>query len=450
MKNLVLNPHNVYEEKSKEFLNSKLAERLREKYRAKPFEEEYKPLYYVALIISYLCNGFSILTASTYVFSYLLSIFLELPSPNLLAGAVTFIVLVLVEGLQRFISPKLFKNGLQYGFKLSLFGLLLVIGGISTLSILASYYGGFDVVKIVSTPPTYSAPTLYDIEETKKDFNKMIAEAGAGAEAYKKTRLYLGKLSNVDGREYKKLLSVKTDLQNKKLDKISSLEALNRNKVEKAEVKHVEELREHSSSVESKGGGLAGVAIAAQLIFFLSIFFLEYYDYKTSTQYAIIETVAPSLPPEHKEVGFKSYQHSTNNYEDGAYNRTQIGFNNRAGVTTNQQRKSLLEHKKTAPTGDSTNRGKTAPNTITKTVYQRDKKTIKHVDKKTGKIKYYTLSQVNNFTKVYEGRVEETLEQIERLRAESKPIAAKEETLKDRRVALQYWQGRRVELLKLI
>ena len=438
MKNLVLNPHNIYEEKSKEFLNSKLADRLREKYRAKPFEEEYKPLYYVALIVSYLCNGFSILTASTYVFSYLLSIFLEIPSPTLLAGAVTFIVLVLVESLQRFLSPKLFKNGLQYGFKLSLFGLLLVIGGISTLSILASYYGGFDVVKVVSTPPSYQAPTLYDIEETKKDFNKMIAEAGAGAEAYKKSRLYLGRLSNVDGREYKKLLSVKTDLQNKKLAKISSLEAFNREKVEKAELKHLEELREYSSSIESKGGGLAGVAIAAQLIFFLAIFFLEYYDYKTSTQYAIIETVSPPLPPEQKEVGFKSYQQSNNNYENGAYNRTQIGFNNSSKGITHQQPKKLLEQNNTTPT------------TITKTVYQRDKKTIKHTDLKTGKTKYYTLSQVNNFIKVYEGRVAETLEQIERLKAGSKPIAVKEETLKDRRAALQYWDGRREELLELI
>lgn len=438
MKNLVLNPHNVYEEKSKEFLNSKLADRLREKYRAKPFEEEYKPLYYVALIVSYLCNGFSILTASTYVFSYLLSIFLEIPSPNLLAGAVTFLVLVLVEALQRFLSPKLFKNGLQYGFKLSLFSLLLVIAAISTLSILASYNGGFDVVKVVSSPPIYSAPSLYDIEEAKQDFNKMIAEAGAGAETYKKTRLYLGRLSNVDGREYKKLLSVKTDLQNKKLAKISSLEAFNREKVEKAELKHLEELREYSSSIESKGGGLAGVAIAAQLIFFLAIFFLEYYDYKTSTQYAIIETVSPPLPPEQKEVGFKSYQQSNNNYENGAYNRTQIGFNNSSKGITHQQPKKLLEQNNTTPT------------TITKTVYQRDKKTIKHTDKKTEKTKYYTLSQVNNFIKVYEGRVAETLEQIERLKAGSKPIAVKEETLKDRRAALQYWEGRREELLELI
>ena len=438
MKNLVLNPHNVYEEKSKEFLNSKLADRLREKYRAKPFEEEYKPLYYVALIVSYLCNGFSILTASTYVFSYLLSIFLEIPSPNLLAGAVTFLVLVLVEALQRFLYPKLFKNGLQYGFKLSLFSLLLVIAAISHLSILASYNGGFDVVKVVSSPPIYSAPSLYDIEEAKQDFNKMIAEAGAGAETYKKTRLYLGRLSNVDGREYKKLLSVKTDLQNKKLAKISSLEAFNREKVEKAGLKHLEELREYSSSIESKGGGLAGVAIAAQLIFFLAIFFLEYYDYKTSTQYAIIETVSPPLPPEQKEVGFKSYQQSNNNYENGAYNRTQIGFNNSSKGITHQQPKKLLEQNNTTPT------------TITKTVYQRDKKTIKHTDKKTGKTKYYTLSQVNNFIKVYEGRVAETLEQIERLKAGSKPIAVKEETLKDRRAALQYWEGRREELLELI
>lgn len=440
MKNLTLASTNVYEEKSKEFQDSKLAERLREKYRAKPFEEEYKPLYYVALIVSYLCNSFSILTASTYVFSYLLSIFLELPSPTLLAGAVTFLVLVLVEALQRFLSPKLFKNGLQYGFKLSLFGLLLVIGGISTLSILASYNGGFDVVKVVSTPPIYSSPTLYDIEETKKDFNKMIAEAGAEAATYKKTRLYLGKLSNVDGREYKKLLGVKTELQNKKIAKISSLEALNREKVEKAELKHLGELKTHNSNVKSKGGGLAGIAISAQLIFFFCIWWLEFYDYKTSTQYALIENPSPT---QDKTVGFKSYQHSNNNYENGAYNRQRIGFNNSSGGTTHQQSKSLLEQKKTAPTGSSSN----SLTTITKTVYKTDKRTIKHIDKKTGKTKYYTLSQVNNFIKVYEGRVGETLEQIERLRTECKPVVAKEETLKDRRVALLYWKGRREELL---
>ena len=70
-----------------------------------------------------------------------------------------------------------------------------------------------------------------------------------------------------------------------------------------------------------------------------------------------------------------------------------------------------------------------------RTIVKEDSRTIAHKDRKTGEIKYYALPQVNNFIRKYEARVAE---------AQAKGDEALESS---RRETLDYWRGRREELL---
>ena len=74
-KRIELPDRNVFDEKSKAFFESKHAKRLQEKYKAKPYEEEYKLLYLLAVGTSWFGNGLSALSASTWLFTFIFSSF---------------------------------------------------------------------------------------------------------------------------------------------------------------------------------------------------------------------------------------------------------------------------------------------------------------------------------------------------------------------------------------
>ena len=285
MKNgFILPSSNQYEEYSEKFYQSKLAERLRRKYEPQPYEERYKAIFYSSLGLSYLCNVFSILTASTFVFSYFYSIFAELPSPGAWALIFTGSILIMLEALQRFLAPLLFRGAMQYGFSGKHFATIAALLALSGLSVFFNYNGGFDLVREVSSPPTYQEPERYDIEATKTEYRELIASADADAKNYRESKLYLGRLSDVHAREYRRLLDKKNKLQEALLAKVNEYEELNRKAVDRAKQELEVALAGYESKVNSKGGGLAGFTIVAQLVFFICIFFTEFYHYKTATQ----------------------------------------------------------------------------------------------------------------------------------------------------------------------
>lgn len=238
MKNLRLNSSNVFEEKSKEFYESKLSERLSKKFTPKPFEVRFKGVYTISLFTSYLCNLFSILTASSFVFTYLFAVVSELPYPLLISVILTGSLLIIIEALQRDLSPLLFRNTLQYGFKKGSLILVFFILSLSSISIYFSYSGGYDLPELLSTPPTYSSPTLSNIDNIKSEYRELIVEAGKDAKEYKKRKLYRGRLSDKHAKVYKELLDKKSALQNAMLAKVDSSEELNRADIEKAKSTH--------------------------------------------------------------------------------------------------------------------------------------------------------------------------------------------------------------------
>ena len=407
MQNLKLSTSNIYEEKITNFNKTKTAKRLREKYKPKPYEERYKSIYLIGLITSYFCNLFSILTASTFVFTYLLSIVKELPYPLLIAGAFTSGLLLIIETLQRTISPLFFRQILQYGYKTRFLWLLIVIVSLSSLSILFSYKGGYDVVTVLSTEPTKEAPLLYDIEKVKNEYKSLIDESSRDAESYKKSKQWKNRLSDKHSKQYIALLNETAKLRKDQRAKISDYERLNREKEVSSTLSYNNAIADYNSSNVSKGGGLSKFTIIAQLVFFLCILFMEIYDYRTASQYVLIESTYKETPATTKQPPAP--------YSTFALNRNEIGFK-----TDNQSKhsniaKPLLQRTKTPPAV---------------TVTAQDKRTIKHICKQTGEAKYYTLQQVKNFVKVYLSRYNKALRE------------GKDQVAQSRQETLDYWRDK--------
>jgi predicted PurR-regulated permease PerM len=398
---------NEFEEKSKSFYQSKLAERLKKKFEPKPFEETYKPVYWISFVTSYFCNLFSILTASTFVFSYLFSIFTKLPYPVIWAGLFSGILLVLIEALQRILAPNLFKGVLQYGFKASSMVLVTIIVTLSGLSIFFSYNGGFDVVDKLTKAPTIEEPVLQDVEAIRQEYKALINGASNDAHEFKKAKEWKGRLSDRNAKIYKELLDEKANLQSQMIDKINTTEALNREAQTNAKEDYQKALESHLNSIQAKGGGLAKFTIIAQIGFFLSIFFMEFFDYKTASQYA------KNLINDSKQTTAFNLPKVENGSSNGLpVSRALMGFHS----GHEKQGGNVLQQKGSSKT---------------KTIFLKDKHTIEHKGKR------YTLKDVNNFINIYEKRVKESMKK------------GKMDLASSRKKTLLYWEGRKKELMEM-
>ena len=401
MKNFISIPtNNIFEERANIFLQSQNSQRLKEKYRPKAFEEIYQPIYTISYLASYACNIISIFTASTFVFTYFNAMFTGLPMPYLWAIVLTGFSLILIEILQRLLTPHFFKNILQYGFKSTSFILVAFILSLSSISIYFSYNGGFDVVETIKEKPQYIEPTLKNIGEVRNEFMPLIEGAAIDAKDYKKAKEWLGRLSDKDAKVYKELLERKARLQTQMLAKIEAIEAQNKQVIESSKEAHQKALDAYENSLINEGGGLATFTIIAQVVFFASIFFMEYFDYKTALQYALIPGFSTSPIGKHYQVN------SNGNTFENSY---EIGFK------VNKS-KHLKKVSKQFEEGE--------PATI------NEKHTINHKGKR------YTLRDVNNFISIYERRMKDALE------------SGKEKVVDSRKETLLYWQGRKQELLK--
>ena len=285
-KNIFLPETNVFEDKSKQFFESKHASRLQQKYSSSPYEEEYKPLYHFATIGSYLCNGVSILTASTWLFSYLYSIVKDLPAPGLIASVLAAIVLILLELMQRILGAKFFRFKLQYN-KI-FYGIFIGAFFCAVTSTTFSFLGGFDLVKTITTPPLYQEPILEDVQVVESKYQIFIDDAQKTADNYYNRRKYKGRIATEDAKKYQQYLDKKMMYQDSLLTAINTLKQRNESKIAEAKSDYQQKLADYNIKTNSKGAGLGGIAIVSVALLYLCLWYIEHYDFKTASQYAVI------------------------------------------------------------------------------------------------------------------------------------------------------------------
>ena len=445
MQKIEVSKTNVFEERSKEFLNSKLAQRLQDKYKAQPYEERRKVLYQFSQIGSWLCHGLAVIASTSYVFGFCYSLLAKidlLPYPSAFSALIVLCVLFFIEGLKRATVPDLFKDVFQFGFAGSYFTRIIAIIALISVSTFFSFKGGHEFVELVMNPPTYNEPKEKNIEAIRERYKPKIANAKRNAEAYRHSKLWQGRLSDAHANQYKQLLENVTKLENDENKEIQDLQGENRESKRLARIDFETSQQEHKRKLEQRGTGFAGFSIFGEILFILFVWFMERYDYKTAMQYAVLATDSvetettqkndvpttksdntlpqQTAPPQHSQNG------QTNLTPTNFVERRQIGF------YTQAQRMSenlLQKNTQTAQTGQSSKQDD--PNA--KIVYN-DRYTILHNGQKTKQ--RYTLARIRNYQKTYIDRENKAREKGKRSVAEHNAQQVK------------YWQERERELLE--
>lgn len=437
MQNFTIPDQNVFDEKAKEFLNSKLGKQLAEKYQVKPFEIRWKPAQIFAKIGSFIAHCIVILASSTFVFSYFISLFAKLPYPlpYIFALAICVIVLFGIEWFKRSNSHELFKAFFQFGMKTEQGLRVLVMLVLMFISALFCYFGGFDFIELISTPPNYQSPQQKDLKEIKGDYKGLVEKAEREAEFYRQSKLYKGKLADEHAQVYKKLLDSKNALQSKMLAQIDKAQSDNEKAAQEALKSFETEKQLYAAKLENRGKGLAHVSILFDVLLFLFIWFLEFYDWQTVIQYAKSENNLKE-PPENGSptplfeqipISEKAALNEQNSQPEN--HRKPIGFF--MPQPQEQQQKNLWQQSVTQ---------------ATTTVVYDDKYTIEHKGKR------YNLARINNFINEYQNRIEETekkIKQVERGKSQTNRVKL-EATLNNRKESLTYWLSRKNELLNKI
>lgn len=258
----ILHSEDVFDTSYKEFQQSSLFNKLNRKYKPVPYYKKYKPLKLIALVSSYLFNVFSGLTASTlvYFFAY------ELTNQALIAGFITTAFIVILELSKRKTSSIFFKDLLQFrnlGKLLLCFGLLL-----TGLSITCSYFGSKKIVRELSVAPTIDIEALiYPLEEELIDLDGQIENArntkwkGTTTSTSQQTIATLSEQKTVIQAE---IFRMKTDTEKKNEVIINN----------------------HNQQTTVNANHFALVTLLLELLFVLTAFYLEYYDFRSYLEFS--------------------------------------------------------------------------------------------------------------------------------------------------------------------
>ena len=418
---------NAFEERAKAFADSRLGRRLAQKFTPKPYEKKRRGLYVVAWIGSFFCNLVAIITGSTFVFAYAYGLLAKVPEPMILAILLAGIILVGIEAGKQLLVPDLFQDWFQYGWKpsyfLQLMGIILLIG----TSTAFNYYGGFDFAGAVSTPPEMEQANLKDANAIRKEYQTKIDQAGKEAEQYRQSKLWNGKLSDVNGMVYRDLLKDKKALESKMLAKIDSVEAYNDRANATAKTEHEARIQAHEAKTQVKGRGLAVFSVICEFLFIAFCWYRERYEYKTATQYA-------DLDDEEEETRTGT--------------QTQIGDGNTPLLHPPQGNGNGIKGEVTQrrPIGFYSNREPTKPPRETQAregeviVLTKHYKNTEYLDTFTieHRGKRYRLADVERFCRTYKDRLTQAIK------------VGNTDTAQRRRTQLNYWEGRKSELIAKI
>ena len=107
--NLNLPEKNNYDDQAASYAKSRYYRNLQHKYREEPYEDAFRPLYYLATGACFFANVLSIITGFAFVFGFIFAMVAQLPYPAAIATVLALVVLVGLEILQRFLGSSDFR-----------------------------------------------------------------------------------------------------------------------------------------------------------------------------------------------------------------------------------------------------------------------------------------------------------------------------------------------------
>lgn len=416
---------NPYDARAQQFAHSRLFRRLQDKYAPKPFEETFAPMFYLSLAVSYLANGLSILTGFAWLFDYVYALIARLSYAAQISGILALVLLLILEAFQRFVGLHFFRTSFQYGFSgpyaSRLYGMLAGMILAAGVSVYISYYGGFQFMEFASKAPQREAPALEDVAALEAGYHKLIASSEREADLYRRSKLYRNRLSDQHAARYRELLQEKNRLVEEMLRRKTEAESRNRKKEAEAEQRFQTAQAGYEAGLRRKGVNLGHFTICFILLLHLCLWYMEYFDFRTASQYALklapasAGSPSPTPPPSSQAAGAQGQINGHAPEAGGPGARPVIlGFRHPPAEVAPP---AALGHVST-------------PIPEREDIY-----TILHYDFNTGAPKRYGIKDIDNFIADYELRLREAQEQ-----------GKKESVVRNRHNRLSYWQSRRQEL----
>ena len=267
MKNLLLKTSNEFNEAFLLFQSSHLADKLNEKFRIKPFFEQYQKLRNTVASASYLIHIFAVATSFIGVLTFLL----PLVHNALIAAILASVFLLFIEVLKRLTIPSAIKHFLQFK-KLSVF-LILASLALTTLSIALSFTGAHDTV-ILLTPNA----TTIDTEPTRSEYKERIKTLENQKRSIKKSMSWKGVLTPQGAKAYNEITAQVGRIEGDMINNINRITSSNTAAIES-----------HTSKTTTQSKYFAIFAVIFDLSLFFAFWFLEYYDYRSFAEFAKFE-----------------------------------------------------------------------------------------------------------------------------------------------------------------
>jgi len=253
---------NPFSEHFAKFGNTRLFDRLQNKFTPKPYYYQYRALRAVVLGASFLFHLLSAATAAALVFLFVGKL---IPS-HLVAGAVTLAALAALEISKRETSGRFFHDALQFG-KLSP-GLLVVVLALAAISTACSFFGAERAVQALTPPPDLVAADTV----TAPVREQIAAIDGQIADAQKNT--WKGKLTTRAQKTVERLTRQREALTNELIRQQTRTDARN----DATET-------EHATTTEANASGFALFTLCCEVLLILCLWFLQYFDYRAFAEY---------------------------------------------------------------------------------------------------------------------------------------------------------------------
>lgn len=254
--------NNPFDDAFQVFNETRLQQRLKEKFAPKAYYQRFKTLQILALLASYGFNIFSALTASAAVYFFVLKI----TGYKVAAIVTTLLFIALIEVSKRAVASRFFQKALQ--FKKYGPGIILFLVSLVFMSVIFSYNGAKQsVVQFTAVPVLVDSDLITATYKNQiNDLDKQIEEARATK--------YKGTTTRTSQQTIKALTEQKAILQNQVINLAQRADTDNRTTVE-----------QHRENTNIDASYFALFTLILEGLFLICAWYLEYYDFRSYVEF---------------------------------------------------------------------------------------------------------------------------------------------------------------------
>ena len=462
--NLCLMRHSQHKEDEKLTAEQRAYNRLKQRKQDKPYYQRYYAIYILVIIVGWLANILSGVTESSKLYAFYYDFFRSLYFAELATGCAVILSVVLLELLHRLIASSYFKDLVENDIHTqSMNPKLVAMLTLAAISVALSFSGSFDLVRLTKQAPTPLVADKISVSELTTAYEPLVHDLKTDIAEYRSTREWKGRLSDDSAGKWEDMKSNKQELQQQQAEALKNLSSTNLQVEIRTDSLNHHRQQQHETQMQEKGYGLGFLSIAAIFVLYACLWYDEEYQERKALylekKYGAMNTPesphgtetpkealtapkATSQPLPYPTIPNPSLNGKENSLADNS-----IFSPNPIGFFTAAQREEMnlpptLNGNDSVQACTGLYREESNQNETSIPITQKvavDSHTIEHHYQKGGKTHTvrYNLLMINSRIGQYEREVQQ---------ATAQQMAA--EILQNRQNWLDYWQGRREELLQ--